>query len=190
MVKRKIIKKKVKDKVKDKRKNKNGTVETQKPLYDRVKNMSRLEYEQSMMDPRFRAAMAGFGVGQTPGMNQQINQRIDDLNKRLGDNNALTNQIALKEQIFNVQKKNTELKEELKRKMQEQANEKARFEAEIKQQQLQRDLESQAKEHEYQKQIHEKEMAFNELKYNTAIESNDMKRKLDEQKRKYQEQQT
>ena len=201
MVKRKIIKKKVKDKVKDKRKNKNGTVETrtkgsgdsmetQKPLYDRVKNMSRLEYEQSMMDPRFRAAMAGFGVGQTPGMNQQINQRIDDLNKRLGDNNALTNQIALKEEIFNVQKKNTELKEELKRKMQEQANDKARFEAEMKQQQLQRDLESQAKEHEYQKQIREKEMAFNELKYNTAIESNDMKRKLDEQKRKYQEQQT
>ena len=201
MVKRKIIKKKVKDKVKDKRKNKNGTVETrtkgsgdsmetQKPLYDRVKNMSRLEYEQSMMDPRFRAAMAGFGVGQTPGMNQQINQRIDDLNKRLGDNNALTNQIALKEEIFNVQKKNTELKEELKRKMQEQANDKARFEAEMKQQQLQRDLESQAKEHEYQKQIREKEMAFNELKYNTAIESNDMKHKLDEQKRKYQEQQT
>ena len=201
MVKRKVIKKKVKDKVKDKRKNKNGTVETrtkgsgdsmetQKPLYDRVKNMSRLEYEQSMMDPRFRAAMAGFGVGQTPGMNQQINQRIDDLNKRLGDNNALTNQIALKEEIFNVQKKNTELKEELKRKMQEQANDKARFEAEMKQQQLQRDLESQAKEHEYQKQIREKEMAFNELKYNTAIESNDMKRKLDEQKRKYQEQQT
>ena len=201
MVKRKVIKKKVKDKVKDKRKNKNGTVETrtkgsgdsmetQKPLYDRVKNMSRLEYEQSMMDPRFRAAMAGFGVGQTPGMNQQINQQIDDLNKRLGDNNALTNQIALKEEIFNVQKKNTELKEELKRKMQEQANDKARFEAEMKQQQLQRDLESQAKEHEYQKQIREKEMAFNELKYNTAIESNDMKRKLDEQKRKYQEQQT
>ena len=198
MVKRKVIKKKVKDKVKDKskdkgkdkKKNKNGTVETQKPLYDRVKNMSRLEYEQSMMDPRFRAAMAGFGVGQTPGMNQQINQRIDDLNKRLGDNNALTNQIALKEEIFNVQKKNTELKEELKRKMQEQANDKARFEAEMKQQQLQRDLESQAKEHEYQKQIREKEMAFNELKYNTAIESNDMKRKLDEQKRKYQEQQT
>ena len=198
MVKRKVIKKKVKDKVKDKskdkgkdkKKNKNGTVETQKPLYDRVKNMSRLEYEQSMMDPRFRAAMAGFGVGQTPGMNQQINQRIDDLNKRLGDNNALTNQIALKEEIFNVQKKNTELKEELKRKMQEQANDKARFEAEMKQQQLQRDLESQAKEHEYQKQIREKEMAFNELKYNTAIESNDMKRKLDEQKRRYQEQQT
>ena len=198
MVKRKVIKKKVKDKVKDKskdkgkdkKKNKNGTVETQKPLYDRVKNMSRLEYEQSMMDPRFRAAMAGFGVGQTPGMNQQINQRIDDLNKRLGDNNALTNQIALKEEIFNVQKKNTELKEELKRKMQEQANDKARFEAEMKQQQLQRDLESQAKEHEYQKQIREKEMAFNELKYNTAIESNDMKHKLDEQKRKYQEQQT
>ena len=201
MVKRKVIKKKVKDKVKDKRKNKNGTVETrtkgsgdsmetQKPLYDRVKNMSRLEYEQSMMDPRFRAAMAGFGVGQTPGMNQQINQRIDDLNKRLGDNNALTNQIALKEEIFNVQKKNTELKEELKRKMQEQANDKARFEAEMKQQQLQRDLESQAKEHEYQKQIREKEMAFNELKYNTAIESNDMRHKLDEQKRKYQEQQT
>ena len=201
MVKRKVIKKKVKDKVKDKRKNKNGNVETrtkgsgdsmetQKPLYDRVKNMSRLEYEQSMMDPRFRAAMAGFGVGQTTGKNKQINQRNDDLNKRLGDNNALTNQIALKEEIFNVQKKNTELKEELKRKMQEQANDKARFEAEMKQQQLQRDLESQAKEHEYQKQIREKEMAFNELKYNTAIESNDMRHKLDEQKRKYQEQQT
>ena len=46
MVKRKVIKKKVKDKVKDKRKNKNGTVETQQPLYDRVKNMSRLEYEK------------------------------------------------------------------------------------------------------------------------------------------------
>ena len=198
MVKRKVIKKKVNDKVKDKAKNKSKnkgktkqeTVETQKPLYDRVKNMSRLEYEQSMMDPRFRAAMAGFGVGQTPGMNQQINQRIDDLDKRLGDNNALTNQIALKEEIFNVQKKNTELKEELKRKMQEQANEKAKFEAEMKQQQLQRDLESQAKEHEYQKQIREKEMAFNELKYNTEIESNDMKHKLDEQKRRYQEQQT
>ena len=199
MVKRKVIKKKANDKVKDKVKNKGKnkgktkqeTVETQQqPLYDRVKNMSRLEYEQSMMDPRFRAAMAGFGVGQTPGMNQQINQRIDDLNKRLGDNNALTNQIALKEEIFNVQKKNTELKEELKRKMQEQANDKARFEAEMKQQQLQRDLESQAKEHEYQKQIREKEMAFDELKYNTAIESNDMKQKLDEQKRKYQEQQT
>ena len=99
MVKRKVIKKKVNDKVKDKRKNKSknkgktkqetvetrtkgsgDSMETQKPLYDRVKNMSRLEYEQSMMDPRFRAAMAGFGVGQTPGMNQQINQRIDDLN--------------------------------------------------------------------------------------------------------------
>lgn len=216
MVKRKVIKKKVNDKVKDKaknksknkKKNKTGNVETrtkgsgdsmetQKPLYDRVKNMSRLEYEQSMMDPRFRAAMAGFGVGQTPGMNQQINQQIDDLNKRLGDNNALTNQIALKEEIFNVEKKNTELKEELKRKIQEQANEKARFEADLKQQQLQRDLESQAKDneyqkqnHEYQKQIQEKEMAFNELKYNTAIERKEMQDKLDEQNRRYQEQQT
>ena len=94
------MKDKVKNKGKNKGKTKQETVETQQqPLYDRVKNMSRLEYEQSMMDPRFRAAMAGFGVGQTPGMNQQINQRIDDLNKRLGDNNALTNQIALKEEI-------------------------------------------------------------------------------------------
>ena len=104
---KRINKKKVKKKIVKKIEKTNA-----KTLPDNLRTMSKLEYEQSMMDPRFRAAMTGFN--QPFPMNQQLNQRMEDLNKRIGDNNQLTNQISLMNEKANLDKKNAELKAELK----------------------------------------------------------------------------
>ena len=74
-------------------------------------SMSKLEYEQSMMDPRFRAAMTGFN--QPIPVNQQMNHMIDDINKRIGDNNKLVNQINQINEVNNLKAEKKRLQEQL-----------------------------------------------------------------------------
>ena len=82
-------------------------------------NMSKLEYEQSMMDPRFRAAMMGFN-NPASNYNQQISNALHEHENK---NNELTRQISVQNEIANYQKANHKLKEQLaQEKMQHQTD--------------------------------------------------------------------
>ena len=74
-----------------------------------VSKMSRMEYEQSMMDPRFRAAMMGFNA--QAGGNQLL--QIRELETK---QNELTRQAAFQEQIDNMKKHIDEMSKEQKKK--------------------------------------------------------------------------
>ena len=93
--------------------------------------MTRLEYEQSMMDPRFRAAMYGFNNPVGSQILQANYARQEQENK----NNELTRQMTYQNDINNLKKREIELKQEVKNAKQEAKNEldKARHEASIKQ---------------------------------------------------------
>ena len=149
-------------------------------------HMTKLEYEQSMMDPRFRAAMAGFN--QAPPFNQQLNQRMDDMNKRIGDNNTLTNQITLMNEKANIDKKNAQLKAELKAAKENATTEKARIEAEMKSKQLQRELEQTNTNHALQQELYEKQITLNDTRYQAQLESQQLQNKIDKQERRFQQQ--
>ena len=165
MVKKKRInRKKVKTKIVKKVEKTNA-----KTSSDNLRTMSKLEYEQAMMDPRFRAAMTGFN--QPLPMNQQLNQRMEDLNKRIGDNNQLTNQISLMSEKANLDKKNAELKAELKNTRQRIIDDNAKLRAEMESERMKREMELMK-----QQQIRDQE--YKELK-----------NKVEEQKRIIQDQQ-
>ena len=90
MGKKRIAKKRVvKKKVVKKTTNHQGAKGNDKPD---VSKMSRLEYEQSMMDPRFRAAMMGF--------NHPIPQANNMLREVETKNNELTRQMSLEDELF------------------------------------------------------------------------------------------
>ena len=75
-----------------------------------VGKMSRLEYEQSMMDPRFRAAMMGFN---NPVGNAQLQQVNNSLREQETKNNELTRQITAQQEMANMKEHNLRLKTEL-----------------------------------------------------------------------------
>ena len=72
-------------------------------------NMSKLEYEQALMDPRFRAAMIGFN---NPGFNNayQLNKSLHDKESK---NNILTREISLQNDLLNQKQREIKLKDEL-----------------------------------------------------------------------------
>ncbi len=78
-----------------------------------ITKMSRLEYEQSMTDPKFRALVAGLGLG-PPQVNPQIQSRMDEMSKQIQSNNQMTNQLTQLTEVGNLSKKNAQLKAELK----------------------------------------------------------------------------
>ena len=67
---KKVVKKSVKHNV-----NKKTKQNKQSPAQSAVTQMSKLEYEQAMMDPRFRAAMQGFN-NPANNINQVANQQL------------------------------------------------------------------------------------------------------------------
>ena len=102
MGKKRIIKKRI-----QKKKQVKKELKKQKPD---VSNMSRLEYEQAMMDPRFRAAMMGFN---NPGGNAQIAQMNNSLREQENKNNELTRQITIQQELSNMKQENIKLKGDL-----------------------------------------------------------------------------
>ena len=106
IVRRKAIKEKKNEKVKQEA--------VKKQDVPSVAKMSRLEYEQSMMDPRFRAAMMGFN-NPIPGMNQMNNQLREQETK----NNTLTRQINQQIEYENMKRRYIQLQSEEKEKKQQ-----------------------------------------------------------------------
>ena len=139
--------------------------------------MSRLEYEQSMMDPRFRAVMMGFNNSGGNAQAQQVTQALHDKENR---NNELMQQIAKQNELNEAKKKELELKRELDM---TKLNNKSKLDAikaenEIKRLQHEREADSDRKAYEEQisalknelhisKQKHEKKQA--ELKQNQEL---------------------
>ena len=71
--------------------------------------MSRLEYEQSLMDPRFRAAMQGFN-NPANNINQLANHQMHEQETR---NNELTRQLSFQNDLAQAKQTNLRLQNEL-----------------------------------------------------------------------------
>ena len=82
-----------------------------------VSHMSRLEYEQSMMDPRFRAAMMGFN---NPASGLAAQSTLREVETK---NNELTRQITMQAEIDKQKKEKIRLKNELTTVREQSANE-------------------------------------------------------------------
>ena len=74
-----------------------------------VNPMSKLEYEQALTDPRFRAAMQGFN-NPANNINQIANQQLHEQETR---NNELTRQISFQNDMAQAKQANLRLKDEL-----------------------------------------------------------------------------
>lgn len=148
-----------------------------------VSRMSRLEYEQSMMDPRFRAAMIGFNNNPANPIHQVNNQLREQETK----NNMLTRQITLQAQLSEDKKRESQLKNELSNAKQQHKDEMTKLQYEMKIQKLQDQNESEKIKftNELEKQKQEMEMTnlrnMNE-KLKRAMEAEQAKRKQDEEK--------
>ena len=102
MVKKRVAKKRIaKRKVAKKIKQTESTkpAELKRSGVPDVSKMTRLEYEQSMMDPRFRAAMIGF--------NHPMPQANNALREVETKNNELTRQMTLEQELFNQKEKSS-----------------------------------------------------------------------------------
>ena len=106
MVKKRIVKKRI-----QKRKQVKKEVKGEKKGVPDISHMSKLEYEQSMMDPRFRAAMMGFN---NPVGNNQLQQVNQALHEKETKNNEMTMLMEAQQKLANVKKEKLKLKEQAK----------------------------------------------------------------------------
>ena len=162
IVKRKTVKKEVKKGIPD------------------VSKMSRLEYEQSLLDPRFRAAMIGVHSNGLP----QANNTLRDLETK---NNELTKQMTSEQEIFNQREKYIKLKAQLKADEIQHKSETDRLNNELKTQQLIKNIELQDVEHKrkIEELQHEKELqSYKQGKENEILK---YKNEIETQKRRHQD---
>ena len=153
---KKVVKKAVKRNVK----------QTAKPSHPQA--MSRLEYEQSMMDPRFRAAMQGFN-NPANNINQVANQQLHEQETR---NNELTRQLSYQHDLATAKQANMKLKNELST-------------AKIQHQQ---ELSAKNLELEHQRHKLEKEAMVNKWKQDAEI--SELKNTLEQERQKHADEQT
>ena len=125
-----------------------------------VSNMSRLEYQQAMMDPRFRAAMMGFN-NPMPGLNQQMNR---ELHEKENKNNELTKQITLQADMANLKQKNLELKNQLANDKLTYKDEITKKQAELENMKKQNEIESLQKQQEYMNEKHVQDVEIEKLR--------------------------
>ena len=98
---------------------KNKNVNAKNTIKNPSIEMSKLEYEQSMMDPRFRAIMSGFN--NLP----NITRMNENINNYKNDNNNLLNNITKAEELHRLKEEHKRLSEKLhNEKMERLANEK------------------------------------------------------------------
>ena len=164
-----------------------------KPEYNAkkdVSNMSRLEYQQAMMDPRFRAAMMGFN-NPMPGLNQQMNR---ELHEKENKNNELTRQITLQADLANQKEKYIKLKEQKQEEGEKQRAEIAKLNSDIQIQQMQRKMEIEKEQFMRQVEEIERKQEFNEFKLEKDAElrkkEDELKQKenlIEDQKRRHQQ---
>ena len=149
-----------------------------------VSRMSRLEYEQSMMDPRFRAAMMGFN-NPMGGLAQQTNQKLHEQETK---NNELTRQITLQQDFANQKEKYIKLKAEKKEQKAQQDAEINKLKNDIQNQELQRNLDRERAQYERDKESLQHQKEYDELKNNSQNEIEALKKKVEDQKREFQHQ--
>ena len=116
-----------------------------------VSKMTRLEYESSMMDPRFRAAMMGFN--NAPNNAQQYITHA--LHEKEVKNNELTNLITKEQELKKAKEEEIRLKDELAKTKSDNKDKITELEIKLKTEQLQKEKEIMEKEHQYQTQITE-----------------------------------
>jgi len=137
-VKKKIIKKIQKDKAKKKKKDKLHE------LKEKLKaaangGMSKLEYQQNLLDPKFRAAMLGFGGFSQSGMSN-ANQYLQEHRDK---NNELTRKIAVEEERAKLKQDNERLNRELKQNKQQHADELSKLRMEQQKESLEKETKRQ-----------------------------------------------
>ena len=174
MVKKRVIKKRVqKRKVVKKNDNKKDVPDTTK--------MSRLEYEQSMMDPRFRAAMMGFN-NPPLGLAQQNHLREVETK-----NNELANKITILQELDEQKKRNLKLKSDLLAQKEKSDYEINQLKQQHQMQHMQHEYIRQQEMTAYQMETLRHNNEFNMLKEAKAAEIQKQKNINEIQKRKYQE---
>ena len=149
-----------------------------------VSRMSRLEYEQSMMDPRFRAAMMGFN-NPMGGLAQQTNQKLHEQETK---NNELTRQITLQQDFANQKEKYIKLKAEKKEQKAQQDAEINKLKNDIQNQEMKRNLDRERAQYERDKESLQHQKEYDELKNNSQNEIKALKKIVEDQKREFQHQ--
>lgn len=147
----------------------------QQPLKRDVSKMTRLEYEQNLMDPRFRAAMMGFNNPVNSGQMAQVNHALHEKENK---NNELTQLLTKQQELTKAKEQEIQLKDELTKTKLNDANRIKELELKAKTEQLQHEKEIQAREHEHEKQI-------TELKNDIA----QTKRDYEEEQRRFKQEQ-
>ena len=110
MTKKRIVKKRVQRRKQVKKEVKKDVKNENKEKKD-VSKMSRMEYEQSMLDPRFRAAMLGFNNPVGNAQLQKINQALHEKEEK---NNELTQLMEAKQKLADTEQEQLRLKEQAK----------------------------------------------------------------------------
>jgi len=142
-------------------------------------DLSKLEYQQNLLDPKFRAAMVGFGGFPFPqsGMSN-ANQYLQEHREK---NNELTREMAYKQDMAVIKEKYHELKRQNKA-----LNDQLTRDTQIQRQTHQNeDLTNQL---ETKKKRHEEDMMFHEDIHLKNTQIKDLQRKEENQKRKHQQQ--
>ena len=143
--------------------------------------MSRLEYEQSMMDPRFRAAMIGFN-SPMGNAQQYMNHSLHEQEVK---NNELTRQVAFQNDLANAKQANMKLKDELSTaKLQYQQEIQAK-QLELANQHFQHEMETMHNKHVYDEKISQLNSAIANEKQQYADAQQRWKQKEDKHKAKH-----
>ena len=168
VAKKRIAKRKVAKKIKQ--------TESTKPD---VSKMTRLEYEQSMMDPRFRAAMIGF--------NHPMPQANNALREVETKNNELTRQMTLEQELFNQKEKYIKLKARKNEQAQQHAEEIANLKLEEQNRELERCVEREQEKNIREKELMNHQSAYNQMMFQMNNQLSAQKQITEQQKRRHQE---
>ena len=174
MVKKRTIRKRInKRKVKNTKSNNTKSNNSNNNNNNHQTSMSRLEYEQSMMDPRFRAAMMGFNH---PIVNNNENERMRNIETK---NNQLIKQLTVENDINQAKQRELQLKNEIAQQ---------KFDNQSKLTQLQIDLNNERYNREIDALKVKNEQMTKQQEYNNQIQN--LNNIVETHKRTIQEEQT
>ena len=165
---KKINKKVIKRKITKHNNNNNDTSK------NAAKPMTKLEYEQALTDPRFRAAMQGFNNPMSNAQ-QYMNHSLHEQEVK---NNELTREIAFQNDLANAKQANMKLKDELSTAKLQHKEEITAKQLELENQRYKYEMDTMQKKHDYDEQI---------SKLNTAL-ANEKQQYADAQARWKQKQ--
>ena len=143
--------------------------------------MTKLEYEQALTDPRFRAAMQGFN-NPANNINQLANHQLHEQETR---NNELTRQISFQNDLANAKQQAMRLKSELADTKLQHQQELQTKQLEIANQQHQHELQTMKNKYEYDAKISQLNSALNNEKQQYADAQQRWKQKEEKHKAKH-----